>query len=128
MSRCGECKLGCNEPGKLFCEENLGYEQCIDRLQDVIYELSSDKPENDDWEKYSEKLWKAAYERGKADRPQGEWIVHKINGIPHTAECSCCHNHYDYEDLRRIGGVKWIIDLSYCPICGAQMKRADDEV
>ena len=63
-----------------------------------------------------------------ADRPQGEWIVHKINGIPHTAECSCCHNHYDYEDLRRIGGVKEIIVLPYCPNCGARMKeRASDE-
>lgn len=59
-------------------------------------------------------------------RPQGEWIIHKINGIPHTAECSCCHNHYDYEDLRRIGGIKEIIALPYCPNCGAPMKGADD--
>ena len=29
--------------------------------------------DNHDWEKYSDKLWKIAYERGKADRPQ-EWI------------------------------------------------------
>lgn len=63
-----------------------------------------------------------------ADRPQGEWIIHKINGIPHTAECSCCHNHYDYEDLRRIGGVKKNIALPYCPNCGADMRKgADDE-
>ena len=62
-----------------------------------------------------------------ADRLQGEWIIHKINGIPHTAECSCCHNHYDYEDLRRIGRVKEIIVLPYCPSCGARMKGADDE-
>ena len=47
MSRCGECKLGCNEEGALYCEENLGYEQCIDRLQDALY---------------------------VAGRPQGEWI------------------------------------------------------
>ena len=63
-----------------------------------------------------------------ADRPQEEWIIHKINGIPHTAECSCCHNHYDYEDLRRIGGIKEIIALPYCPNCGCRMKGADDEV
>lgn len=42
MSRCGECKLGCNEQGMLYCEENLGYEQCIDRLQDAIYEMSAE--------------------------------------------------------------------------------------
>ena len=34
---------------------------------------SVDIPHSDDWEKYSDKLWKNAYERGKADRPQ-EWI------------------------------------------------------
>ena len=67
-------------------------------------------------------------ERLSIDKPQGEWIVHKINGIPHTAECSCCHNHYDYEDLRRIGGVKEIIALPYCPNCGARMKGADDDI
>lgn len=67
-------------------------------------------------------------ERLSTDEPQGEWIVHKINGIPHTAECSCCHNHYDYEDLRRIGGVKEIIALPYCPNCGARMKGADDDI
>ena len=31
-------------------------------------------PHADDWEAYSERLWKNAYERGKADRPSGEWI------------------------------------------------------
>ena len=51
MSRCGECKLGCNEKGILYCEENLGYEQCIDRLQDALY---------------------------AADRPQGEWVDAEI--------------------------------------------------
>lgn len=39
MSRCGECRLGCHELGALYCEENLGYEQCIDRLQDALYEI-----------------------------------------------------------------------------------------
>lgn len=33
---------------------------------------SVDIPHSDDWEKYSDKLWKTAYERGKADRPQGD--------------------------------------------------------
>ena len=62
-----------------------------------------------------------------AERLQGEWIIHKINGIPHTAECSCCHNHYDYEDLRKIGGIKGIIALPYCSMCGCRMKGVGDE-
>ena len=48
MSRCGECKLGCYKEDELYCEENLGYEQCIDRLQEALY---------------------------VADRPQGKWII-----------------------------------------------------
>lgn len=47
MSRCGDCKLGCYGQGAFYCEENLGYEQCIDRLQDALYAV---------------------------DRLQGEWI------------------------------------------------------
>lgn len=31
-------------------------------------------PTADDWENYSTKLWKEAYEQGKADRPTGVWI------------------------------------------------------
>lgn len=41
-----------------------------DRIEAVP---SADIPHSDDWERYSERLWKTAYERGKADRPQ-DWI------------------------------------------------------
>lgn len=58
MSRCGECKLGCNEEGALYCEEDLAYEQCIDTLQDALYAV---------------------------DRPQGEWI--EENGCVICSEC-----------------------------------------
>ena len=63
MSRCGECKLGCNEESTLYCEENLGYEQCIDRLQDALYAV---------------------------DRPRGEWIIEiDVNGNTY-GRCSIC--------------------------------------
>jgi len=49
---------------------------------------SVDIPHNDDWEKYSDKLWRNAYERGKADRPQ-EWIPCKER-LPREYEVLCC--------------------------------------
>ena len=103
---------------------------------------SADRPQDDDWEKYSDKLWKNAYERGKeeehrwwsehcakctdADRPQGEWIDKGWHGdwqfetdgrgnCWHEYECSECGYHNK-------GGKS-----NYCPHCGAQMKGADDE-
>ena len=63
MSRCGECKLGCNEEGAFYCEENLGYEQCIDRLQDALY---------------------------AADRPRGEWTRSHEDTIAKGLYCSNC--------------------------------------
>ena len=35
---------------------------------------SADRPQGEDWDKYSEKLWKLAYERGKNDRPKAECV------------------------------------------------------
>jgi len=79
---------------------------------------SVDIPHSDDWEKYSDKLWKNAYERGKADRPQGEWIEQED-----CWQCSECGDEYVLEI-----GVKPIdARMHYCPSCGARMKGADDE-
>ena len=50
------------------CEDikGFGYTQ----MHDAIMEIPSvDIPHSDDWEKYSDKLWQKAYERGKADAP-----------------------------------------------------------
>ena len=76
---------------------------------------SVDIPHSDDWEKYSDKLWKNAYERGKADRPQGEWIEQE-DDYHHYWECSECGMGVGLDDIR-----------NYCPNCGARMKGADDE-
>ena len=79
---------------------------------------SVDIPHNDDWEKYSDKLWRNAYERGKADRPQGEWLKDDEG----TFICSACGSGYkDQPTLMGKPMFKW------CPLCGARMKGADDE-
>ncbi len=67
--------------------------------------------DNHDWEMYSDKLWKIAYERGKASvRPQGEWID---NGDRYF-RCSLC-------------GIKDTDKWHWCHGCGCRMKGADDE-
>lgn len=76
--------------------------------------------DNHDWEKYSDRLWKIAYERGKASvRPQGEWIDRSdggriLNPWWETYECSKCGQY---------GTRIW----NFCPNCGCRMKGADDE-
>lgn len=61
---------------------------------------------------YSDKLWKAAYERGKNERPHGEWIMNKTSARGRYYTCTNCkkvsRNNFDY-----------------CPMCGADMREAD---
>ena len=71
-----------------------------------------------DISKYSDKLWKNAYERGKADRPQGEWIETSDGTM-----CGNCHK-FPYDD-GEYHIANWYSD--FCPNCGARMKGADDE-
>lgn len=54
------------------------------------------------------------YEKGKADRPQGEWKEMYRNGFGNMiCMCSKCNFHASRS--------------RYCPNCGARMKGADDE-
>jgi len=90
---------------------------------------SVDIPHSDDWEKYSDKLWKNAYERGKADRPQGEWVPFEY-GDERWHKCTACGVADKYiEYVERPNGTtgKLVAIRNYCPNCGARMKGAGDE-
>ena len=80
----------------------------------IIHDIDN-APTADDWEQYSTKLWKEAYEQGKADRPQGEWI--KSDWFCEIADyklhCPICH-----EDILSS-------HTSFCPNCGAKMKGGE---
>lgn len=69
------------------------------------------------------------YEKGKADRPQGEWIRHEhgfwtfVNDkgerdgwIP-DYECNLCGSR----------GWKYADAMNFCPNCGADMRGGDAE-
>ena len=78
-----------------------------------LYQLDN-TPTADDWQKYSDELWKNAYRKGKEDILQGEW---KNKGLYY--ECSNCHSGY----LMSI--TEKALDsgrFNYCPFCGADMR------
>lgn len=97
------------------CEDikGFGYTQMHDALMEIP---SVDIPHSDDWEKYSDKLWQKAYERGKADRPQGEWIEPKNEVAIRLNQWICSKCNYLIDGKH-----------NFCPNCGAQMKGAEDE-
>jgi len=109
------------------CDAVKGY--AYRQMEEAIRAIPSvNIPHSDDWENYSDKLWHTAYERGKADRPQGEWIVHEartvvgglgIDFFPTEYECSVCGLK---EQLYFINSKLH----NFCPNCGARMKGADD--
>lgn len=98
---------------------------------------SVDIPHSDDWEKYSDKLWKNAYERGKADRPQGEWSIDSIDeielsygGTAYEPVYKCSHCGRTTESYVRFDKPLMPEDAgfpNFCGWCGARMKGADDE-
>lgn len=80
------------------------------------------QPTNDDWERYSDFLWKEAYERGKQDalkdRPQGEWEIKEsecIYGKKFILTCSVCGDSVSVTE-RSLPYEK------YCRNCGADMR------
>jgi len=90
------------------------YNALIDLCNMAIESLSAE-PSGDEWEEYSEKLWKLAFERGQQSvRPKGEWIFdgEKVNGGIKWCHCSVCGK----TDTANI-----IDRYHFCPNCGASM-------
>ena len=61
-----------NKVADLYTEGEEATE--ADKVVNNVIDLIDNAPTIDDLSEYSDKLWKQAYERGKAERPQGEWI------------------------------------------------------
>lgn len=122
---CGWKESQCDQDSGFWCESGALIRRDIP---------SADIPHSDDWEKYSDKLWKNAYERGKeeehrwwsehcanctdADRPQGEWKRRLVdNGFNADWICSECGYRVKTD----------FVSFNFCPNCGCRMKGADDE-
>ena len=82
---------------------------------DAVKDLPSAQP---DLSEYSDKLWRNAYERGKAEaqRKNGMWIEHNPHkwGLGIVFECSKCGEKIDCEPS------------NFCPNCGADMREPED--
>lgn len=108
------------------CEDIKGY--AYTQMHDAIMEIPSvDIPHSDDWERYSERLWQKAYERGKADRPQGKWIGYnadkgddwlRSDGEPIFLVCNKC-----YGTVMNNTSAHW----NFCPNCGSKMRGEHDD-
>ena len=91
--------------------------ECYEARKAIRNLPSVDIPQSDDWEKYSDRLWKLAYEKGKASvRPQGGNLLEKY---PSLFECSVCGASCS-------DTIPWDCNINYCPNCGCRMKGADD--
>ena len=86
-------------------------------IQDGIIQLPSAQP---DLSSYSDKLWRAAYERGKAEAQpkRGMWIKSDTDAFV----CSACRN--GYKNQPTIMGKPM---FEYCPCCGARMDGGDQD-
>ena len=87
-----------------------------------VLALETVPPAQPDLSAYSDKLWRAAYERGKkeaeAERKRGKWI--NVNegrwNVLEVLKCSVC-GEIDNRMCRTD---------SYCPNCGADMRGRED--
>ena len=78
---------------------------------------SADRPSAVDLSSVYSTAYKSGYEKGKAGRPQGEWIT-------------CWDEMGENEDGYKCTKCSGIAEekFAYCPNCGARMEGADDEI
>ena len=76
--------------------------------QDMISRIKKLPSAQPDLSGYSDRLWKAAYERGKREGCKtGKWI-----DLWDRYRCSVCNMEHTYEE-------------NFCPNCGADMRGGD---
>ena len=101
-----------------------GGDEEFDRQRKVAVDMAIkalEQPESDDWSKYSDKLWKTAYERGKRDaeqpeRKKGKWIELYHNNY----KCSVCGDWWVNNDNEMVK------DFKFCPNCGTDMRGEEN--
>lgn len=114
IDNCQVCDICPNK--KIGCAESCDFPDILTPLWEKVID---EQPTIDDLSEYSDKLWKLAYERGKAEaRPKGEWIEHST--YKDVLICSNCHH-----------GSNQVYDtFNFCPNCGADMtggREAENE-
>jgi len=68
---------------------------------------------------YSDKLWRAAYERGKREgRKRGKWV--KVSADKYRISASY---FYECSECKFVNGVK----SNFCPVCGAAMGGLEND-
>lgn len=95
-----------------YSQYNEAWQDALNRADGEIEALPSAQP---DLSGYSDKLWKAAYERGKAEalaeREKGKWINIREGN---RADCDQCGQ----------SGRAW---MNFCFLCGARMMQEGQE-
>ena len=86
--------------GKRIDEDTANLEAVLADIEAQPAELSE----------YSDKLWKTAYERGKAEAhpKRGKWITRG-----HMCECTACEHSRPTS----------VYPMFFCPMCGARMEE-----
>ena len=108
------------------CDGNCKYaEKLYERIMQILGERIKPLPSAEtDLSTYSDKLWKNAYERGKAEgRKKGKWI-----GADSQCGIGCPFCGTPVDDF--CSSIDYI-DLSYepnfCPNCGADMREGEED-
>ena len=102
-------------------EMNYGQER-VNQTETILHHLENLPSAQPDLSGYSDKLWKAAYERGKAEaqRKKGKWLPDNNSLYEMRFVCSECH---ESEVVPTIGFTKYKPIWDFCPNCGADMRE-----